>query len=71
MSDQERLIALEREVIDTRKAAARLIVGWANDTQQSPAARSAVAQWFDRSAVAADIVTARLARLIAAALREA
>jgi hypothetical protein len=69
VSSEERVIALEREVIDTRKAAVALIVGWLDETLATPSARRNAAQWFDGSAVDADVVAARVARLVAAALR--
>lgn len=69
MSDQERMIALEREVIETRNAAVELIVGWLDQTQTTPAGRRAAAEWFEGSTIGADIAAARLARLVAAALR--
>lgn len=69
MSDQERMIALEREVIDTRNSAVELIVGWLDHIQATPAARRMAAEWFDASARGADLGTARLARLVAGALR--
>ncbi len=69
MSDQDRIIALEREVIDTRNAAVGLILGWLNNTLATPAMRRSAAQWFDAAVVDAEIETARLARLVAGALR--
>ena len=69
MSDQDRIIALEREVIDTRNAAVELIVGWLDHNHATPAARRAAAQWFDTAVSGAEIETARLARLVAGALR--
>lgn len=69
MSDQEQIIALEREVIETRNAAVELIVGWLVHNQATPAARRASAQWFDEAGRGADIAAARLARLVAGALR--
>ena len=71
MSDQERMIALEREVIDTRNASVELIVGWLVHNQATPAARRTAAEWFEGAAVGAEIATARLARLVGAALRAA
>jgi len=69
MSDQERMIALEREVIDTRKAAALLILGWLNHSDPSMQLRQTAVQWFEDAAIDADMVTARLARLVSGALR--
>jgi hypothetical protein len=69
VSSEERVITLEREVIDTRMAAVALIVGWLDETLATPSARRNAAQWFEASAVDADVLSARLARLVAAALR--
>ena len=69
VNDQDRIIALEREVIDTRNAAVELIVGWLDHNQATPAARRSAAHWFDGAVVGAEIELARLARLVAGALR--
>lgn len=69
VSDQDRIIALEREVIDTRNAAVELIVGWLDHSQATPAARRMAAQWFEGAVSGAEIEVARLARLVAGALR--
>ena len=69
MSDQERMIALEREVIETRNSAVELIVAWLVHNQATPAARRIAAQWFDSASIGADVAAARLARLVAGALR--
>lgn len=70
MSNQEQMIALEREVIETRNAAVELIAGWLVHNQATPAARRIAAEWFDGATIGADVAVARLARLVAAALRE-
>jgi hypothetical protein len=69
VSDVDRIIALEREVIDTRNAAVQLIVGWLDHNHATPAARRSAAQWFDGAVIGAEIETARLARLVSGALR--
>ena len=69
MNEQEQIIALEREVIETRNASVELIVGWLNQNHATPAAKRLAAQWFDDATVGADVPAARLARLVAAALR--
>lgn len=69
MSDVDRIIALEREVIDTRNAAVQLIVGWLDHNHATPAARRSAAKWFDGAVIGAEIETARLARLVSGALR--
>ena len=70
VSDQERMIALEREVIETRNSAVELIKGWLLHNQATPAARRVAAQWFDGASIGAEVAAARLARLVAGALRE-
>lgn len=69
MSPEERIIALERELDDTRRAAVTLIVGIAEAVAGSPEGREELAQSFEEAAGEADHVTARLARLVAGALR--
>lgn len=69
VKDQDRIIALEREVIETRNAAVELIIGWLEHNHATPAARRAAAQWFDVAAIGGDVDAARLARLVAGALR--
>ena len=71
MSKEERIIALEREVIDTRNAAVELVLGWLQHSQSTPAARRLAAEWFDGASLGAEMSTARLARLMAGALRAA
>lgn len=69
MSSEERIIALEREVIDTRNSAVELLMGWLEHNHSTPAAKRAAAQWFDSASIGAEFGTARLARLLAGALR--
>jgi hypothetical protein len=69
VTDQDRIIALEREVIDTRNAAVGLIAGWLDANHPTPSAKRDAAQWFDSMTSGADVETARLARLVAGALR--
>jgi hypothetical protein len=69
VNDQERIIALEREVILTRNAAVELIIGWLAHLNSTPAGRRSAAQWFEDAISGADLETARLARLVSAALR--
>jgi hypothetical protein len=69
MSNQDQIIALEREVIDTRNAAVELLVGWLQHTHTTPSGRRSAAEWFDAASIGAEMATARLARLVAGALR--
>ena len=69
MSKEDQIIALERELIDTRNAAVELLVGWLQHTHTTPSGRRVAAEWFDGASVGAEIATARLARLVAGALR--
>lgn len=73
MSPEERIIALERELYDTRRAAVTVILGMADAIAQTPEGREDLARGFDdaaKDATIADPVLARLARLVAGALRE-
>lgn len=69
MTPEERVIALEREMEDTRRAAVMLILGIVEAVATTPDGREDLAQGFDEVAGEADHVTARLARLVAAAIR--
>lgn len=69
MTSEERIIALERELDDTRLAAARLIMRMAGGLATSPQARAGLAQVFEEAAGDPDPITARIARMVAAGLR--
>lgn len=64
MPHEQRIIDLERELIETRRAAVSIVV----DITDS-ADRPRMAEGLDRKADASDPAEARLARLIAEALR--
>ena len=69
MSDRERVILLERELIETRNAATGLVVGWLAHRSARPADYKTAAEWFDQQTIDTDNSTARLARLIAETVR--
>lgn len=69
MSPEERIIALEREVGDTRIAAARMILDFAEGVAPTRERRERLARAFEANAQGADQITARLARLVVAELR--
>lgn len=65
----ERIKALEFELHQTRTAAVHMMLGMADAIATSKEGRAELAKGFEDAAVVADPVTARLARLVAAALR--
>ena len=69
MSPEERIIALERELDDTRLAAVRLILGIVRAIATTPVGRQEMARGFDEAAAEADPLMARMARLVATELR--
>lgn len=69
MSPEERIIALERELDDTRLAAVRLILGIVRAIATTPVGRQEMARGFEEAAAEADPLMARMARLVAAELR--
>lgn len=69
MDKELRIIELEREINDTRKAAVHMILGMAQAIAPSAEGRADLAVGFREAAEACDDpVTARLARLVALAL---
>lgn len=71
MTPEERIIALEQELIDTRKAAVAMLLGMAEGMVKTPEGRKELAQAFEDAARDTDAITARLARLVATAIRAA
>lgn len=69
MTDKDRIIALERELDDTRLAAVRLILGMCRAIATTPEGREERARSFEEAAAQADPLMARMARLVAAELR--
>lgn len=67
LGNEQRIIDLERELIETRRAAVSIIVGMTET--QSEEGRLRIASGLETQAGACDAAKARLARLIAAALR--
>lgn len=71
MNPQQRILALERELAETRSAAARMMAGFIQGLVETEAERAEVAE--DLFATAndsrTDPIEARLARLVAAAVR--
>lgn len=70
MDDKQRIIALERELAETRRAAVMMMVGVLEVITESPEGRERLARGFEDAAEVSDPVAARLARLIALALRK-
>lgn len=70
MSAEERIIALEQQLIDCRRAAVSLMLDMARTIAKRPEAREELARGLDDAAAAcADPETIRLARLMAQVLR--
>lgn len=70
VTPEERIIALEREIQDTRLAAARIILGMCEGISRTPKSREDLAIGFERAAhQATDAAEARISRLVSAALR--
>jgi len=71
MNPQQRILALERELVETRSAAARMMAGFIQGLVETEAGRAEVAE--DLFATAndsrTDPIKARLARLVAAAVK--
>lgn len=70
MTPDERIIALERELVATRSAAVRMISGMLKGLATDPAAREEIAGSLEADASGEDAEMQRLARLVAAALRK-
>ncbi|GAW36928.1 hypothetical protein RA2_04003 [Roseovarius sp. A-2] len=72
MSPEERIIQLERDLIETRNTAAEMITDAIRELVPSEAGRDVVARAFEDFGKAEGVgsIKARLARLIAAKIRE-
>ncbi len=70
MTPEERIVHLERQMIETRRAAIAIIMGMAEGVAPTPEGREKLAQGFDEAAEGSEGEIARLARLAAGALRE-
>lgn len=69
MSSEERIVELEREVIETRRAAVSLIVTLVDLLAVSEKARSKVLASLDEAAAYGAPSTSRLAKLVAEMLK--
>ena len=69
-TDAERIIALERELANTRQASKRMILGMIDAMTRTPEEREEIAKSFDEAAAGVDFTTAELAQVIAAMIRE-
>lgn len=69
MTSKERVIALERELEDTRRTAVEMMLGMLDVTTRTPDEREAVARGFERAATVVDSKSAEFAMLMAAAIR--
>lgn len=70
MTLEENIIALEQEVIETRRAAVGMMLGMLDAMTRTPEEREEIARSFDQEAAGVDPARARLSRLVAAAIRE-
>lgn len=64
MTPEERIIALEYELHDTRRAAAAVILGMVDAVAQTPEGREELARSFDEAAKEAGDTDPALARLV-------
>ena len=70
MTPEERIIALERQLIDCRSSAVSLVLGMAEAIATTPGERRELARWLeDAAATSVDLEMIRLAKLLAEALR--
>lgn len=71
MNLEERILLLEREVIETKRAAVTMILGMADAIANTPEGRAEIAQGFEDAArhPDADPAMVRLSKLVASALR--
>lgn len=69
MKKEDRIVALEREIVHLRKAAVKVVLSLVEGAIMSPKEREVLARSLELDAKDADEETARLYRLIASALR--
>ncbi|MDD9727728.1 hypothetical protein PVV74_19975 [Roseovarius sp. SK2] len=69
MTKEDRIVALEREIIYLRKAAVKVVLSLVEGAIMSPKEREVLARSLELDAKDADEETARLYSLIASALR--
>ena len=70
MTLDENIIALEQEVIETRRAAVGMMLGMLDAMTRTPEEREEIARSFDQGAAGVDPARARLSPLVAAAIRQ-
>ncbi|MEQ9176868.1 hypothetical protein [Roseovarius sp.] len=69
MTPEEKIKALEDQVMEVRHAAVAMVMGMAEAVTNGPNAREDLARGFDQAATQSDGETRRLAELVAEALR--
>ena len=69
MTEIDRIVALERELEDTRRAAVQLVLGMVNAVAKTPEQREELAQGVTLAATESDPETARLAWVTVEAIR--
>lgn len=70
MTPEEKIAHLERQLQDTRRAAVHLVLGLVQGVVETPEGRNEVADSLEQETEGGDVETARLARVVAAKLRE-
>ena len=69
MQDIERIVALERELEDTRRAAVKIVLDMVDSVARTPDQREELARGFAQAATGNDPIMARLAWVMAEAVR--
>lgn len=69
MTPEEKIRALEEQVIEVRRAAVSMVMGMAEAVTNGPNARHDLARGFDQAAAQSEGEARRLAELVAEALR--
>ncbi|MEQ8898523.1 MAG: hypothetical protein RID23_15660 [Roseovarius sp.] len=69
MTPEEKIKALEDQVIEVRQAAVSMVMGMAEAVTNGPNAREDLARGFDEAATQSEGETRRLAEMVAEALR--
>ena len=69
MTEIDRIVALERELEDTRRAAVEIVLGMVDCVARTAAQREELALGFARATTGTDPLTARLAWVMVEAIR--
>ena len=69
MTEIDRIVALERELEDTRRAAVTVVLAMVDSVARTPDQREELAQGFAQVATGKDPIMARLAWVMAEAVR--